>query len=116
MHRIRSSERRRLTPGLAALLLALAAALTALLLGNVGVGQAQTAASLIEVEGGGTQIGFEGERALGFRTAMSAGTGFNGWLVTEVELRIRPDDVTGTIRTATPPGLALCEATKPKPR
>ncbi len=111
MHRIRSSERRRLTPGLAALLLALAAALTALLLGNVGVGQAQTAASLIEVEGGGTQIGFEGERALGFRTAMSAGTGFNGWLVTEVELRIRPDDVTGTIRTATPPGLALCEAT-----
>ena len=80
MHRIRSSERRRLTPGLAALLLALAAALTALLLGNVGVGQAQTAASLIEVEGGGTQIGFEGERALGFATATSAGTAMTaGW-------------------------------------
>ena len=75
------------------------------------MGQAQTAVSLIEVEGGGTRIGFEGERALGFRTAASAGTGFDGWLVTEVELRIRPDDATGTIRTATPPGLALCEAT-----
>ena len=111
MHENRSSERRRLTPRLAALLLTLAAALAALLLGSVGVGQAQTAASLIEVEGGGTQIGFEGERALGFRTGASAGTGNDGWVVTEVELRIRPDDGTGTIRTATPPGLALCEAT-----
>ena len=107
----RSSERRRLTPRLVALLLTLAAALAVLLVGNVDVGQAQTAASLIEVEGGGSQIGFEGERALGFRTAASAGTGFDGWLVTEVELRIRPDDGTGTIRTATPPGLAICEAT-----
>ena len=111
MHENLSSERRQLTPRLAVLLLTLATALAALLLGNVGVGQAQTAASLIEVEGGGTQIGFEGERALGFRTAASAGTGFDGWLVTEVELRIRPDDGTGTIRTATPPGLAICEAT-----
>ena len=111
MQENRSSERRRLTPRLAVLLLTLAAALAALLLGGVGVGHAQTAASLIEVEGGGTQIGFEGERALGFRTAASAGTGFDGWLVTEVELRIRPDDGTGTIRTATPPGLAICEAT-----
>ena len=104
MHENLSSERRQLTPRLAVLLLTLATALAALLLGNVGVGQAQTAASLIEVEGGGTQIGFEGERALGFRTAASAGTSFDGWLVTEVELRIRPDDGTGTIRTATPPG------------
>ena len=111
MQKNRSSELRRLTARLPVLLLALAAALAGLLLGSVGVGQAQTAASLIEVEGGGTRIGFEGERALGFRTAASAGTGFNGWLVTEVELRIRPDDGTGTIRTATPPGLALCEAT-----
>ena len=110
MHENRSSERRRLTPRLAALLLTLAAALAALLLGSVGVGQAQTAASLIEVEGGGTQIGFEGERALGFATAASAGTGYDGWVVTEVELRIRPDDGTGAIRTATPPGLALCES------
>ena len=110
MHENRSSERRRLTPRLAALLLTLAAALAALLLGSVGVGQAQTAASLIEVEGGGTQIGFEGERALGFRTGASAGTGNDGWVVTEVELRIRPDDGTGAIRTATPQGLALCEA------
>ena len=31
-------------------------------------------------------------------------------MVTEVELRIRPDDGTGAIRTATPPGLAICEA------
>ena len=111
MQKNRSSELRRLTARLPVLLLALAAALAGLLLGSVGVGQAQTAASLIEVEGGGTRIGFEGERALGFRTAASAGTGFDGWLVTEVELRIRPDDATGTIRTATPPGLALCEAT-----
>ena len=111
MHENRSSERRRLTPRLAALLLTLAAALAALLLGSVGVGQAQTAISLIEVEGGGEQIGFEGERALGFKTDASAGTGYDGWVVTEVELRIRPDDGTGAIRTATPPGLALCEAT-----
>ena len=106
----RSSGRRRLTPRLPVLLLTLAAALAGLLLGGVGVGQAQTAASLIEVEGGGTQIGFEGERALGIATAASAGTGYDGWLVTEVELRIRPDDGTGAIRTATPPGLAICEA------
>ena len=46
----RSSERRRLTARLPALLLTLAAALAALLLGIVGVGQAQTAASLIEVQ------------------------------------------------------------------
>ena len=111
MHENRSSERRRLTPRLAALLLTLAAALAALLLSSVGGGGAVTADTLIEVDGGGTRIGFEGERALGFRTAASAGTGFDGWLVTEVELRIRPDDVTGTIRTATPPGLAICEAT-----
>ena len=111
MHENRSSERRRLTPRLAALLLTLAAVLAALLLGSVGVGQAQTATTLIEVEGGGEQIGFEGERALGFRTGTSAGTGYDGWVVTEVELRIRPDDGTGAIRTATPPGLALCEAT-----
>ena len=76
-----------------------------------GVGQAQTAVSLIEVEGGGSQIGFEGERALGFRTAASAGTGFDGWVVTEVELRIRPDDGSATNQMATPPGLAICEAT-----
>ena len=55
MQENRSSERRRLTPRLAALLLTLAAALAALLLGSVGVGQAQTAASLIEVEGGGNR-------------------------------------------------------------
>ena len=108
MHKNRSSERRRLTPRLAVLLLTLAAAL---LLSSVGVGQAQTSQSLIEVEGGGTQIGFDGERALGFRTAASVGTGYDGWVVTEVELRIRPDDGTGVIRTATPPGLAICEAT-----
>ena len=95
----------------ASVLLALAAALAVLLVGNVDVGQAQTAASLIEVEGGGTQIGFDGERALGFRTAASAGTGNDGWVVTEVELRIRPDDGTGANRTATPPGLEICEAT-----
>ncbi len=95
----------------ASVLLALAAALAVLLVGNVDVGQAQTAASLIEVQGGGTQIHFEGERALGFRTAASAGTGNDGWVVTEVELRIRPDDGTGANRTATPPGLAICEAT-----
>ena len=88
----------------------LAAALAALLLGGVGVGRAQTAVSLIEVEGGGTSIGFDGERALGIATAASAGTGNDGWLVTEVELRIRPDDGTGTDRTATPPGLAICES------
>ena len=95
----------------ASVLLALAAALAVLLVGNVDVGQAQTAASLIEVQGGGTQIHFEGERALGFRTAASAGTGNDGWVVTEVELRIRPDDGTGANRTATPPGLEICEAT-----
>ena len=111
MHEERSSERRRLTPRLAALLLTLAAALAALLLSSVGGGGAVTAESLIEVEGGGTQIHFEGERALGFRTAASAGTGYDGWVVTKVELRIRPDDGTGAIRTATPPGLAICEAT-----
>ena len=104
----RSSERRRLTLRLAALLLALAAALAALLPG--GVGQAQTAVSLIEVEGGGIRIGFEGERALGIETAASAGPAYDGWVVTEVELRIRPDDATGAIRTATPPGLAICES------
>ena len=111
MHESRSSERRRLTPRLAALLLTLAAALAALLLSSVGGGGAVTAEPLIEVAGGGTQIGFEGERALGFATAASVGTGYDGWVVTEVELRIRPDDGTGTIRTATPPGLAICEAT-----
>ena len=110
MRERRSSQRRRLTARLPVLLLALAAALAALLLGGVGVGQAQTAVSLIEVEGGGTQIGFEGERALGIETAASAGAGFDGWVVTEVELRIRPDDGTGAIRTATPPGLAICES------
>ena len=99
-----------MTPRLAALLFALAAAL-ALLFGSVNLGQAQIAASLLEVMGGGTQIGFDGERALGFATATSAGTGYDGWVVTKVELRIRPDDGTGTIRTATPPGLAICEAT-----
>ena len=65
----------------ACVLLALAAALAVLLVGNVDVGQAQTAASLIEVQGGGTQIGFEGERALGIVTGASAGTGFDGWAV-----------------------------------
>ena len=110
MHENRSSERRQLTPRLAVLLLTLAAALAALLLGSVGVGQAQTAASLIEVQGGETQIGFEGQGALGFVTAASAGDGFDGWVVTEVELRIRPDDGTGTIQTATSPGLAICES------
>ena len=108
MRESRSSGRRRLTARLAALLLTLAAALALLLPG--GVGQAQTAASLVEVEGGGTQIAFDGERALGIATAASAGTGNDGWLVTEVELRIRPDDGTGTDRTATPPGLAICES------
>ena len=108
MRENRSPERRRLTPRLAALLLTLAAALAALLPG--GVGQAQTAASLIEVQGGGTKIGFEGERALGIITAASAGTGNDGWVVTEVTLRIRPDDGTGANRTATPPGLAICES------
>ena len=106
----RSSERRRLTARLPVLLLALAAALAALLLGGVGVGQAQTAVSLIEVEGGGTQIGFGGERASPIETAASAGAAYDGWVVTEVELRIRPDDGTGAIRTATPPGLAICES------
>ena len=91
------------------MLLPLAAALAALL-GSVGVGQAQTAVSLIEVMGGGISIGFEGERALGIETAASAGAAYDGWLVTEVELRIRPDDPTGVIRTATPPGLAICES------
>ena len=110
MREHRSSGRRRLTARLPVPLLALAAALAALLLGGVGVGQAQTAVSLIEVMGGGRSIGFEGERALGIATAASAGTGFDGWVVTEVELRIRPDDGTGAIRTATPPGLAICES------
>ena len=64
----------------ASVLLALAAAL-AVLLGNMGVGQAQTAASLIEVQGGGTQIGFDGERALGIVTGASAGAGYDGWVV-----------------------------------
>ena len=108
MRESRSSGRRRLTARLAALLLTLAAALALLLPG--GVGQAQTAASLIEVQGGGIRIGFEGERALGIETAASAGAAYDGWLVTEVELRIRPDDPTGVIRTATPPGLAICES------
>ena len=108
MRESRSPGRRRQTARLPVLLLALTAALAALLPG--GVGQAQTAASLIEVEGGGTQIAFDGERALGIATAASAGTGNDGWVVTEVELRIRPDDGTGTIRTATPPGLAICES------
>ena len=84
----RSSERRRLTPRLVALLLTLAAALAVLLVGNVDVGQAQTAVSLIEVEGGGTQIGFGGERASPIETAASAGAAYDGWVVTEVELRI----------------------------
>ena len=110
MHQNRPSARRRMTPRLAALLFALAAAL-ALLFGSVNLGQAQIAASLLEVMGGGTEIGFDGERALGFATATSAGTGYDGWVVTKVELRIRPDDGTGPIRTATPPGLAICEAT-----
>ena len=80
MQENRSSELRRLTPRLAALLLTLAAALAALLLGSVGVGQAQTAASLIEVMGGGTQIGFEGERALGFATTHRLGPAMTaGW-------------------------------------
>ena len=109
MRESRSSGRRRLTLRLAALLLPLAAALAALL-GSVGVGQAQTAVSLIEVMGGGISIGFEGERVLGIETAASAGAAYDGWLVTEVELRIRPDDPTGVIRTATPPGLAICES------
>ena len=104
----RSSERRRLTLPLAALLLPLAAALAALLPG--GVGQAQTAVSLIEVQGGGIQISIGGERASAIETAASAGAAYDGWVVTEVELRIRPDDGTGTIRTATPPALAICES------
>ena len=111
MHESRSSERRRLTPRLAALLLTLAAALAALLLSSVGGGRAVTAETLIEVEGGGTGFAFEGERALGFRTAASAGTGYDGWVVTKVELRIKPDDAMDASRTATPPGLAICEAT-----
>ena len=67
MRESRSPGRRRLTARLPVLLPALTAALAALLPG--GVGQAQTGASLIEVEGGGTQIAFDGERALGFETA-----------------------------------------------
>ena len=110
MREHRSSGRPRLTARLPVLLLALTAALAAVLLGGVGVGRAQTAVSLVEVEGGGTQIAFDGERALGIATAASAGTGNDGWLVTEVELRIRPDAGTGTDRTATPPGLAICES------
>ena len=90
------------------MLLALIAAFALLLFGDGGVGRAQTAIALIEVEGGGDSIGFEGERALGFKSAASAGTGYDGWVVTRVELRIKPD--VGTSRTATPPGLAICEA------
>ena len=110
MRERRSSQRRRLTARLPVLLLALAAALAALLLGSVGVGQAQTAVSLIEVQGGGIPISIGGERASPIETAASAGAAYDGWVVTEVELRIRPDDGTGAIRTATPPGLAICEA------
>ena len=106
----RSSGHRRLTARLPVLLLALAAALAALLLGSVGVGQAQTAVSLIEVQGGGTQISIRGERASPIETAASAGAAYDGWVVTEVELRIMPDFRTGADRTATPPGLAICES------
>ena len=110
MNRIRSSERWRFGLRPVAVLLALIATFALLLSGDGGVAHAQTAISLLEVEGGGIQIAFEGERALGFQTVASAGTGNDGWLVTGVELRIRPDDGTGADRTATPPGLAICEA------
>ena len=53
---------------------------------------------------------FDGEMALGFVTAASPGAAYDGWVVTEVELRIKPDDGTGANRTATPPGLAICES------
>ena len=111
MREHRFPGRRRLTARLPVLLLALAAALSGLLLGSVGVGQAQTAASLIEVQGGGTPDRLRvASGRLGIETAASAGAAYDGWVVTEVELRIRPDDGTGTIRTATPPGLAICES------
>ena len=106
----RSSERRRLTPRPAVLLLALIATFALLLSGDGGVARAQTAITLIEVQGGGIQIHFAGERALGIQTASSAGTGYDGWVVTEVELRIRADDGNSGTGTATPPGLAICEA------
>ena len=83
MRERRSSQRRRLTARLPVLLLALAAALAALL-GGVGVGQARTAVSLIEVEGGGIRIGFDGERALHFteRTAAPMRKVFITWMTT----------------------------------
>ena len=57
MQKNRSSERRRLTPRLAALLLVLAAALAALLLGSVGVGQAQTSSlSVADFDQSGLQV------------------------------------------------------------
>ena len=100
------------------LLLALAAALT-LLLGGEEARQAQAqelvvgaprGTPLLEVEGGGSRVFFVGERALGFLTGYLYPDAVDGWLVTEVRLRIRPDDGTGTDPTATPPGLAICDA------
>ena len=87
------------------MLLALIAAFALLLFGDGGVGRAQTAIALIEVQGGGAAFGFAGERALGFRSAASVGTGYDGWVVTRVELRIKPDVATDRAGPRHRPGL-----------
>ena len=102
MHENRSSERRRLTPRLAALLLTLVAALAALLLGSVGEAQGTAGALVSNI--GQAKAGDTLLRFTDLAQAFTTGDSDTGYTLTSIELSLVTHNVSNN---SAPPTVTL---------